>query len=120
MIDLIEALMRGDTVYPRAFAAALPFWQRFYKEHEGASDADLQRAIEEAQIAFQWAVEEVGMLAPHAKSIMAVTAIGTLYNDGFEDEALARRVIAAFLGSSSLSTGVIGAAREVAHLYRLD
>lgn len=120
MLDVIESLMNGQTIYPNAFVTARPFWQNFYAQHQRKSDADLQRAIESAQLPFQWEVEKVGLEAPYAKSIMALTAIAALYNDGFEDEVLPRRVLRAFINSKSLSTGVIGAAKEVARLYRLE
>ncbi len=120
MIDVIESLMKGEHEYPRAFAAALPFWQTFYSEHENADDDALQHAIDNAQLRFQWEMEEkAGLTPPFAKSIMALTAVGALYKDGFEDEAFARRVLDRFVGSTSLSVDVKSAAREAARLYSL-
>lgn len=120
MIDVIESLMKGEDAYPRAFATAQRFWGQFYSEHGDAGDTELQKAIESAQMPFQWRLEkEAGLAAPFAKSIMALTAIGALYRDGFEDEKLAKRVVQIFITSSTLSGGVKSAAKEVAAMYGL-
>lgn len=120
MIDVIESLMQGEDQYPRAFAAALPFWRDFYNEHEGADPAGLQDAIDESQTSFEWKMNETaGLTRPFAKSIMAITAIGALYRDGFEDEDFARRVVQCFIGSDRLSVDVKSQAARVKTMYGL-
>jgi hypothetical protein len=121
IVDVIESMMDGSDEYPRAFRAARTFWSEFFDEHADDGDAALSAAIDAAQMPFQWLMEkEAGLSPPLAKSIMALTAIGHLYQDGFEDSGdLARRVIAGFAGSSTLSGGVKSAAVDVADLYDL-
>jgi hypothetical protein len=119
MIDVIEGLMSGSSVYPAAFARAKMFWIEFFATHSGDSASDLQDAIEGEQISFQWAMEEVGLLPPLAKQIMAVTCVGSLYEDGFADRELAKRVAQAMITSKSLSLGIASSAEEVARFYDL-
>ena len=122
IVDVIESMMDGSDEYPRAFRAARSFWSEFFVDHTGDNDLEFSAAIDAAQMPFQWSMEkDAGLTAPFAKSIMALTAIGHLYNDGFEDGGdLARRVIAAFVGSSTLSGGVKETADDVAERYDLD
>jgi len=121
LVDVVESLMKGEGDYPKAFVAAQQFWESFYVENGDASDAELQRAIDDAQMPFQWKLEkEAGLLAPFAKSIMALTAIGALYRDGFEDEGFAKRVLRCFRTSTTLSGGVKSAAKDVAEMYSLS
>lgn len=122
IVDVIESMMRGDDEYPRAFRSAQAFWSEFFGEHGEDGDAALAEAIDAVQMPFQrYMEEEAGLTPPFAKSIMALTAIGHLYRDGFEDDGdLAKRVIAAFVVSSTLSGGVKTSARDVADLYDLD
>lgn len=119
MIDVIEGLLIGGSPYPAAFARAKIFWDEFFAEHANDEEGALQRAIEEKQVAFQWAMEETGLNSPLAKGIMAVTCIGSLYQDGFADRALASRVIRAMRSSKSLSGGIPRSAEEVGSLYDL-
>ncbi len=122
IVDVIESMMAGSDEYPRAFRSAQAFWSEFFEEHAEDDAAALSDAIDEAQMPFQWRMEEeAGLSAPFAKTIMALTAIGSLYQDGFDDNRdLAGRVIAAFVGSSSLSSDVKTSASDVARLYDLD
>lgn len=78
MIDLKEGLLKGQSVYPAAFVRAKKFWDEFFVAHASDDVETLQKAIEDAQTSFQWAVEEVGLIAPMAKDIMAVTCIDSL------------------------------------------
>ena len=119
MIDMIESLMKGEPQYPAALKAAKVFWDDFFAEHAGDDDEALQAAIDAAQMRFQWAVEKAGLTSPFAKSIMALTCVASMYNDGFEDQGLAKRVIAAMVRSKSLSLGIGSSAKEVAVLYDL-
>ena len=119
MIDVIEGLLSGNSLYPSAFARAKIFWDEFFATHADDGDRDLQKAIEDAQVSFQWAVEEVGLRSPFAKEIMAVTCIGSLYQDGFADLALAERAVRAMTTSKSLSMGIPNSAEEVRQLYDL-
>uniref|UniRef100_UPI0035CA2FB1 hypothetical protein n=1 Tax=uncultured Sphingomonas sp. TaxID=158754 RepID=UPI0035CA2FB1 len=119
MIDVIEGLLSGNSLYPAAFAKAKIFWDDFFASHADDSDRDLQKAIEDEQMSFQWAVEEVGLTSPFAKEIMAVTCIGSLYEDGFADRALAERAVRAMITSKSLSMGIPSSAEEVRRLYDL-
>lgn len=50
---------------------------------------------------------------------MAVTCVGSLYNDGFAHPELARRVVRAMSTSRSLSLGIGTSAEEVGRLYDL-
>ena len=121
LVDVVESLLSGAPEYPKAFAAAKPFWDQFFSEHGEADDQGLQQAIDGAQLKFQWAMEnEAGLVAPFAKSIMALTAIGSLYSDGFEDQFFANRVVRRFIESTSLSLGVKSAAKDVARMYDLE
>lgn len=119
MIDTIEGLLSGDPAYPAAFRRAKAYWDEFFAAHAQDGDAALQGAIEAAQVPFQWAVEEEGLTPPLAKGIMAVTCVGSLYQDGFADPDLARRVVAAMATSGSLSAGIGASAAEVGRLYDL-
>jgi hypothetical protein len=119
MIDVIEGLLKGDAIYPAAFKRAKAFWDEFFAEHANDPEDRLQYAIEGSQIPFQWAMEETGLVAPLAKDIMAVTCVGSLYNDGFADPELARRVVRAMSTSRSLSLGIGSSAEEVGRLYDL-
>ncbi|GGE98152.1 hypothetical protein [Sphingomonas prati] len=119
MIDVFEALLKGDATYPAAFMRAKVFWDEFFAEHSGVGDAELKTAVEGAQIPFQWAMEEVGLTAPFAKGIMAVTCVGSLYDDGFAAPELAARVVEAMRTSRSLSLGIGSSAEEVSRLYQL-
>jgi hypothetical protein len=121
MIDVIESLMKGDSEYPRAFAAALPFWRAFYNRHYGTDQGALQQAIDAAQIPFEREMQtKSGLTRPFAKSIMVLTAIGALYDDGFEDEAFTRLVLDCFANSTSLSNEVKSSTWDIARLYQLD
>lgn len=121
LVDVIESMMLAKDEYPKAFKSAPAFWSSFFEKHSDDDDAELAEAIDDAQIDFQWRMEEdAGLVPPFAKAIMALTAIASLYHDGFEDNrGLAERVIAAFIGSSSLSIDVKTAARDVAQMYSL-
>lgn len=119
MIDAIEGLMSGSSPYPTAFARAKTFWDAFFATHADDDADDLQRAIEDEQVAFQWAMEDVGLIPPLAKSIMAVTCVGSLYQDGFADRHLAERVVEAMRTSKSLSHGIPTDAEELGRLYDL-
>lgn len=119
MLDMIEALMDGDTKYLFALKEAKVFWAEFFSEHASDDDETLMKAIEAAQTSFQWAVEKSGLTAPFAKGIMALTCIASLYHDGFEDQDLAARAIKAMMDSKMLSTGIGSSAKEVAVLYGL-
>lgn len=120
MIDMIESLMKGEPQYAAALRVAKTFWDEFFAEHAADDASSLQKAIESAQVRFQWALEEVGLIAPFAKSIMALTCIASLYDDGFEDRVLANRVVNALVTSKSLSLGIGSSATEVAALYDLE
>jgi hypothetical protein len=120
MIDIFESLMDGKPEYPAAFQAARTFWATFFAEHDHDDNAGLKTAIEDAQTSFQWAMEEVGLIPPFAKSIMALTCVCALYEDGFEDREYAKRVIDAFKSSKSLSLGIGSSAEEVERLYGLS
>jgi len=119
MIDVIEGLLKGDGQYPAAFQRAKIFWDDFFSKHANDSEEQLKSAIEDAQLPFQWEVEKVGLVAPLAKSIMAVTCIGSLYNDGFDDPELARRVVRAMSSSRRLSLGIGSDAIKVGKMYDL-
>lgn len=119
MIDLIEGLLKGASPYPAAFVRAKKFWDEFFAEHASDDAETLQKAIEDEQISFQWAMEEVGLIPPLAKDIMAVTCVGSLYNDGFVDPDLASRVVVAMSTSGSLSSGIPSSAADVGRLYEL-
>lgn len=122
LVDVIESMMLGRDEYPKAFKSAQDFWAEFFDEHAEDDAADLAEAVDHAQTDFVWRIEsDAGLVPPFAKSIMALTAIGSLYRAGFEDNRdLAERVIEAFVGSSSLSIDVKAAARDVAQMYSLD
>lgn len=122
IVDVIESMMGGSDEYPRAFRSAQAFWTEFFEEHAEDDGAALAEGIDCAQMPFLRQMrKDADLSAPFAKSIMALTAIGSLYNDGFEDNRdLAERAIAAFVGSSSLSGGVKSAAADVARFYDLD
>lgn len=119
MIDVIEGLLIGSSPYPAAFERAKTFWGDFFANHASDAEGDLQKAIEDEQIAFQWAMEKVGLIPPLAKSIMAVTCVGSLYEDGFADRDLAERVVRVMRSSTSLSLGIPRSAEEVGRLYDL-
>lgn len=119
MIDVIESLLKGDNTYPAAFKRAKKFWDEFFVGHANDSLTDLQSAIESEQSPFQWAMEEVGLISPLAKDIMAITCVGSLYDDGFTNPALARRVVDAMRTSRSLSMGIGSSAEAVGRLYDL-
>jgi hypothetical protein len=119
MIDVIEGLLKGDSRYPAAFRLAKVFWDDFFSKHAHDTEEQLKSAIEDAQIPFQWEVEKAGLVAPLAKSVMAVTCIGSLYNDGFDDPELAKRVVRAMSSSRRLSLGIGGDADEVGKMYDL-
>ncbi|MVA12971.1 hypothetical protein GOZ78_23490 [Agrobacterium vitis] len=119
MIDVIESLLAGDSPYPAAFARAKNFWGGFFSTHAADSEPDLQKAIEAQQIKFQWAMEEAGLIPPFAKAIMAITCVGSLYEDGFADRSLAERVVRVMSSSKSLSIGIPSSAEEVGRLYDL-
>ena len=70
-------------------------------------------------MAFEWALADVGLTRPFAKSLFALTCVGSLYDDGFDDPALAERVLLAISTSRSLSVEIKGAAADVAKLYPL-
>lgn len=120
MLDIIESLMKGENSYPRAFAAAQAFWADFYAQHQGDDDRALRKAIDHAQIQFQWEMEnKAGLTPPFAKGIMPLTAIGALYRDGFEDPDFAKRVVQAFVSSTTLSLEVKSEAEKAAKMYFL-
>ena len=120
MLDIIESLMNGKDNYPRAFAAAQVFWADFYTQHENDDDGAFQAAIDNAQISFQWEMEKkADLVPPFAKSIMPLTAIGALYQDGFENPDFAKRVVKAFVNSKTLSIEVKSGAERVAEMYYL-
>lgn len=119
MIDIIESLLGGNSPYPAAFARAKIFWDDFFATHANDPEPDLQKAIEAQQIKFQWAMEEVGLIPPFAKAIMALTCIGSLYEDGFANPALAERVVRVMGSSKSLSVGIPSSAEEAGRLYNL-
>jgi hypothetical protein len=120
LVDVVESLMKGERLYPEAFAVAQGFWDSFYREHYHDNDEALQEAVDDAQLPFQWEVEKVGLVAPLAKSIMPITALGALYRDGFDDESFARRLLQRFVDSTSLSLGVKSAAQVAAKMYGLE
>ncbi|MBI0435777.1 MULTISPECIES: hypothetical protein [Acetobacterales] len=120
MLDVIGSLMKGEDKYPRAFAAANEFWSEIFVVQRDGDDATLQAAIDGSQTSFEWRMSDVGVSRPSAKSIMAVTAIGALYRDGFEDEEFAKRVIRSFVASSRLSLEVKASARDTMTMYSLD
>lgn len=112
--------MNGKDNYPRAFAAAQFFWTDFYTQHENDDDDAFQAAIDNAQISFQWEMEKkADLVPPFAKSIMPLTAIGALYQDGFENPDFAKRVVKAFVNSKTLSIEVKSGAEKVAEMYYL-
>ena len=119
VIDIIESLLAGNPEYPAAFRAAKAFWDDFFAVHADDPDDELRTALEGAQIPFQWKVEEVGLIQPFAKQIFLLTCVGSLYNDGFEDEGLPRRVIEA-ARTSSMSSEIANAADNVAQMYGLE
>ncbi|MGO7955550.1 hypothetical protein [Rhizobium leguminosarum] len=120
MIDIVESLLNGEAKFPAAFKAAKSYWDSFFSEHEDDDDRQLAIALDQAQGSFQWAMEDVGLEKPFAKSIMALTCIGSLYRDGFEDRAdLAQRLASIFVNSRDLSLSARGPATQVAALYSL-
>lgn len=94
IVDVIESMMGGSDEYPRALRSARAFWSKFFAEHAEDGNTALAAAVDAAQMPFQWRKEEdAGLTPPYSKSIMALTAIGYLYKDGFDDDGeLARRV----------------------------
>lgn len=64
--DVIESLMKAEGSYPRAFSVAQPFWDAFYAEHDGADDAALQKAIEDAQKPFNGCWRRTLVFCPHS------------------------------------------------------
>ena len=120
LLDVFESLLKGERKYPAAFQQAKLFWTSFFDQHAANSDSDLADALDKAQMAFQWKMEEVGLEKPLAKDLMALTCIGSLYNDGFDDRSLAVRVINILENNRSISLSVRGPATEVKALYGLN
>lgn len=120
MISVFARLLSGDAAVVSIFASAKGFWVDFFHEHGTCSQEELARLLSNAQTRFyrQVAPEDYAF----AKEIMALTAIGTLYEetDGFdENEGLARRLISAFR-ESSVSVEVKGRLLDAAvAAYRL-
>ena len=120
LVDALESMMRGEDGYPRAFAAAKTFWDIFYAEHDEENDAELRSAVDQAQLHFEHEVGDAsGLTRPFVKSIMLLTAVAALYNDGFENPDLVKRVLKAFASSTSLSIDVKSHAKAVAAMYGL-
>lgn len=117
----MESMMRGEDGYPRAFAAAKVFWDAFYVQHDEENEAELRSAVDRAQIQFEHEVGNAsGLARPFIKSIMLLTAVAALYNDGFANPGLVKRVLKAFASSASLSIDVKSHAKAVAAMYSLD
>jgi hypothetical protein len=120
LVDMVESLMSRNDMYFQALASAKKFWDKFFEDIDDYNEEKLQEKIDKAQIPFQWQMEkDAGMTPPLSKSIMALTAIGSLYSDGFEDKDLARRVVDCFIKSNNLSIDVKSAAKKVKNMYGL-
>ncbi len=119
MIDMIESIMKGENQYPEALKLSKVFWDKFFEKHADDDEASLQKAIDESQTDFQWAVEKAGLKPPFAKSILVLTCIASLYNDGFENPEFAKRVLKAVKTSTTLSIEVKGSAKHVEAFYSL-
>ena len=120
MLTMISRLLAGDQRIPEQFAQARRFWNDFFDEHAGELEPILAESLGKAQSSFYRTV------APNdyafAKAIMALTAIGSLYDDanGFGEKLdLAQKVVRSFK-RSSVSVEVKGAyLRETVALYDL-
>jgi hypothetical protein len=118
MRGVIERLLEGDTTVVQFFAEAKTFWSEFFELHKNDNDAELAKAISNAQPRHEMIFGGDRCLG---KVCMPYTAIGTLYDTGkgFEDNrGLAARVVVAFM-SSHVSLEVKSAARDAARLYNL-
>jgi len=117
MSTVIERLMDGDQKIVQQCVAAKKYWEAFFKENPGLSTEQLAQKLDWALFSFK---RLFGDDYPFAKEMMPVTCLGALYNDGFEDEALAMRVVAAF-EQSSLPSEVKGAyLRDAKKYYGLN
>ena len=100
MIPAIDRLSAGDTSVVDAFVKAREFWKVFFEAHKQENVEDLANSLSNAQAAFEHLLDLDRYLA---KSIMAVTCLGALYDDvnGFGNNGdLAHRIVDAFRKSS--------------------
>jgi hypothetical protein len=119
MINAIESVLRGDPTYPAAFKRANRFWREFFAQRAGEADDALQRAIESAQKRFQQAMAESGLAARQADEIMAMSCLGALYDDGFANPELARRVVNTIRTSNVLSPCIRRSINEARQIFDL-
>lgn len=119
MLDIIDRLLEGDEDVPAAFVKAKAFWDEFHAAHREDSVETLAQALSDAQMKFEIMLD---MNRGLAKGIMALTAIGSLYDaaDGIsENGKYAAKVIRGFHGSY-VSLEVKSGARRAAKMYNLD
>lgn len=100
MITVIKKLLDGDTsrLLPQ-FTRAKAFWEKFLKVHWDDDIETLAKALSDAQTTFE--IECFNNDRGTAKSVMALTCLGTLYDEqgGFSNRSYAQRLVKAFEAS---------------------
>lgn len=94
MITLLTKLMKGDARLAGQFSRTKEFWDQFFVEHSHLSIEQLAQSLGAKYEAFQHQCFD-GETAL-AKEAMPLTCLASLYDGGFRDPDLAKKMVAAF------------------------
>ncbi len=94
MITLVTKLMKGGARLAAQFSRTKDFWDQFFVENSHLSVEQLAQSLGAKYEAFQHQCFDGETVL--AKEAMPLTCIASLYDNGFRDPDLARKMIASF------------------------
>ena len=94
MITLVGKLMKGDPKIASQFSRTKDFWDQFFVENSHLSVEQLAKVLGAKYEVFQHHCFDGETVL--AKEAMPLTCLASLYDGGFRDSDVAKKMVAAF------------------------